>query len=62
MGLASGFAPISDLSSNATNPVPMNLCVVPGSSTSAAVYAGELVLSLCLTLLQHLKNLRHAAE
>ena len=56
MGLASGFAPIADLSSNATSPVPMSLCVVPGSSASAAVYAGELVLSLCLTLFQHLEK------
>ena len=56
VGLASGFAPISDLSSNATNPVPMNLCVVPGSSASAADYAGELVPLLCLPLHQTSKS------
>ena len=52
VGLASGFAPVSDLSSNATNPVPMSLCVVPGSRASAADYAGELVFLLHLSLLQ----------
>lgn len=39
VGLASGLAPVSDLSSNSTSPVPMDLCVVPGSQT----YTGELV-------------------
>ena len=39
MGLASGFVPVSELSSNSTSPVPFADCVVPGTHD----YAGQLV-------------------
>ncbi len=46
VGLASGFAAISDLSSNRTHPVPMSECVVPGSQPLEATYAGQLVITI----------------
>lgn len=48
VGLASGFASVSDLSSNRTNPVPMSECVVPGSHPPQATYAGQLVIATVL--------------
>ena len=49
VGLASGFASVSDLSSNRTSPVPMSDCVVPGSHPLEATYAGQLVITAAVT-------------